>query len=147
MIDCVEALLLHNKLPIVPVAVNNELPQLFVTVTPGADGIAFTVSNAAFEFTDPSLFVHTARYCLLLSVVVTAKENVAVVAPVISVHVVPSGLTCHFTVGAGVPFAADVNVAVTPAHFVWAAGCVVTVGKIPGGFGLLLISRIAVLAC
>ena len=35
----VVAPLLHNKFPVVPVAVNTELPQLFVTVTPGATGI------------------------------------------------------------------------------------------------------------
>ena len=35
----VVAPLLHNKVPVVPVAVNSELPQLFVTVTPGATGI------------------------------------------------------------------------------------------------------------
>jgi len=35
----VVAPLLHNKVPVVPVAVNSELPQLFITVTPGATGI------------------------------------------------------------------------------------------------------------
>ena len=34
--DGVVAALLHNKLPVVPVAVSTELPQLFVTVTVGA---------------------------------------------------------------------------------------------------------------
>jgi hypothetical protein len=32
----VVAPLLHNKVPVVPVAVNTELPQLFATVTIGA---------------------------------------------------------------------------------------------------------------
>ena len=31
--------MLHNNVPVTLVAVNNELPQLFTTVTPGADGI------------------------------------------------------------------------------------------------------------
>src|SRR5213596_4001745 len=43
VIDEVVAPLLHNKEPVNNVAVNVELPQLFTTVTPGADGIAFTV--------------------------------------------------------------------------------------------------------
>ena len=33
--------LLHNKEPVKEPAVNMELPQLFTTVTTGADGIAF----------------------------------------------------------------------------------------------------------
>ena len=41
VIDEVVAPLLHNKEPVNDVAVNIELPQLFSTVTPGADGIAF----------------------------------------------------------------------------------------------------------
>jgi hypothetical protein len=39
VIDVVVAPLLHNKVPVVPVAVNTELPQLLTTDTPGADGI------------------------------------------------------------------------------------------------------------
>ena len=58
--DEVVALLLHNNVPVVPVAVNTELPQLFVTLTPGVEGIALTVKTAAFEFTEPLLLVHTA---------------------------------------------------------------------------------------
>ena len=34
--DDVVAALLHNNVPVVPVAVSTELPQLFVTVTVGA---------------------------------------------------------------------------------------------------------------
>ena len=41
VMDEVVAPLLHNKLPVVPVAVNTELPQLFTTDTPGAGGIVF----------------------------------------------------------------------------------------------------------
>jgi len=40
VIDEVVAPLLHNKEPVNDVAVNIELPQLFTTVTTGADGIA-----------------------------------------------------------------------------------------------------------
>ena len=39
--DEVVAPLLHNKEPVKDVAVNIELPQLFTTVTTGADGITF----------------------------------------------------------------------------------------------------------
>ena len=39
--DEVVAPLLHNKEPVNDVAVNVELPQLFTTVTTGADGITF----------------------------------------------------------------------------------------------------------
>ena len=41
MINEVVASLLHNKEPVKDVAVNIELPQLFSTVTTGADGITF----------------------------------------------------------------------------------------------------------
>ncbi len=72
-----------------------ELPQLFTTVTPGADGIAITVNVAELEITALVLVVHTARYCLLLSPVVAVKVNVPLVAPVISDHLVQFVLTCH----------------------------------------------------
>ncbi len=39
IIDAVVAPLLHNKLPVKPVAVKTELPQLSTTVTTGVDGI------------------------------------------------------------------------------------------------------------
>ena len=57
-------------------------------------GIGFTVNTAALELTVPALFVHTARYCLALSAVVTAKVNVALVAPVIFAQMVPV-IDCH----------------------------------------------------
>ena len=62
VIDEVVAPLLQNNVPVNPVAVNTELPQLFTTVTPGATGVELTVSIAALEFTVPPLFVQTARY-------------------------------------------------------------------------------------
>ena len=91
-------------------------------------GIAFTVNIAALELTVPALLVHTARYCLLLSAAVAANVNVALVAPVIFVHVVPLVLDCHCTVGEGVPLAAELKLAFAPAHLVCDAGCVITVG-------------------
>ena len=41
MIEFVVCPVLHNKDPVKPVAVNNELPQLLATVTVGVEGIAF----------------------------------------------------------------------------------------------------------
>src|SRR5262245_27184013 len=119
--DDVVAPVLHNNAPVVPVAVNTELPQLFVTLTPGVAGVAFTVRTAAFEFTEPLLFVHTARYCLLLSPIVVANDKVLFVAPEIFVQV-PLAFSCHCTVGAGLPVAAEVKLAFAPAHLVCDAG-------------------------
>ena len=47
VIDEVVAPLLHNKEPVKDVAVNVELPQLFSTVTMGADGIVLRSSYTA----------------------------------------------------------------------------------------------------
>ena len=126
VIDAVVAPVLHNNVPVVPVAVNTELPQLFTTLTPGVEGIAFTVKTAAFEFTEPLLLVHTARYCLLLSAKAVANDKVLLVAPEIFVHV-PFVFCCHCTVGAGLPVAAEVKLALAPAHLDCDEGCVVTV--------------------
>ena len=46
IIDAVFAPLLHNKVPVYPLAVNTELPQLFTTVTLGAGGVAFGAAVA-----------------------------------------------------------------------------------------------------
>ena len=125
VIDAVVAPLLHNNAPVVPVAVNTELPQLLVTFTTGVAGIAFTVKTAAFEFTEPLLLVQTARNCLLLSPIAVANDSVLLVAPEIFVQV-PLVFTCHCTVGAGLPVAAEVKLAFAPAHLVCDEGCVVT---------------------
>ena len=53
VIDDVVALLLHNNDPVKLLAVKTELPQLFATVTVGADGIVF---GAAVPL--PGLLVH-----------------------------------------------------------------------------------------
>ena len=104
-------------------------------------GIGFTVNIAAVELTVPELLLHTARYRLLLSAVVTANVNVALVAPVIFVHVVPVGLDCHWTVGVGAPVAAEVKLAFVPAHIAWDAGCVVTAGGTIDPSGLMVTTR------
>jgi hypothetical protein len=129
--EVVVAPLLHNKDPVNEAAVNVELPQLFTTDTPGAAGIAFTVSVAGLELTELVLFVHTARYCLLLSAVVAANVSVPLVAPAIFDQVVPFVLTCHCTVGTGVPLADEIKLALVPAHTDCDNGCVVTVGATP----------------
>ena len=47
--------MLHNKVPVKPVAVNTELPQLSITVTPGVTGVAFGAAVALVnELVHPS---------------------------------------------------------------------------------------------
>ena len=111
-----------------PLAVNTELPQLLVTETDGADGKELTVNTAAVEFTLPAILVHTARYCLLFSADVVVNDNVPDVAPLMLFQVVPLVLSCHCTVGAGLPLAPELKITLSPAHFVCEAGCVVTEG-------------------
>lgn len=118
VIDAVVDPLLHNKIPLKDPAVSTELPQLFTTVTAGDGGIELTVNVAGLEFTEPPLFVHIARYCLLLSAIVAANVNILSIAPLILVQPVPSVLFCHCTVGEGLPSAAALNLALLPAHFV-----------------------------
>lgn len=130
VIDEVVAPVLHNNEPVKPEAVNKELPQLLVTDTIGAPGMGLTVKVAGFEFTEPPLLVHTARYCLLLSPVVTAKVKVLFVAPLMFVQLVPFVLDCHCTEGAGLPLAAELKLTLLPAHFVCETGCVVTDGAV-----------------
>src|SRR6185295_15533978 len=86
-------------------------------------GVGLTVNVAALEFTVAPVFVHAALYCLLLSAVVVANDKVPEVAPLTLVHVPPPFvLTCHCTVGVGVPLAADVKLAFTPAQRVCETG-------------------------
>jgi hypothetical protein len=93
-------------------------------------GTALTVSVAALELTVPPMFVHAARYCLLLSAIVVAKVKVLLVAPLILLQLEPPFvLTCHCTVGAGLPLAAELKLALTLAHLVCEAGWVVTTGN------------------
>ena len=78
MIDEVVAPLLHNKEPVKDVAVNIELPQVFTTVTTGADGIAFGAVT-----TLPEGLVHPFTDCVTVYVpgVVTVMDEV--VAPLL----------------------------------------------------------------
>src|SRR5688572_27382877 len=128
MASVVAPLLHKNVAPAAPVAVSSELPQLLVTDTEGAAGVGLTVNIAALEVAVPAMLVHTARYCLLLSAVAVAKDNVALAAPAIFVQVVPLVLSCHCTVGAGLPLATELKITFNPAHFVCDAGWVVTAG-------------------
>ena len=109
-------------------------------------GIAFTVNIAALLLTVPAVLVHTARYCLLLSAMVVVNDNVAAVAPVIFVQVVPFVLCCHCTVGAGLPLAAELKLTLVPSHFVFEVGWVEINGGVSAAAGLLLISNSDVLA-
>ena len=58
MIEAVVAPVLHNKDPVNDPAVNVELPQLFTTVTAGAD----TCNGAASPL--PGLLVHPFTVCV-----------------------------------------------------------------------------------
>ena len=111
--------------PVVPLAGVYVNTLLLATVAVKAlvrVGIAFTVKVAALELTVPAVLVHTARYCLLLSAIVAVNENVEAVAPATFVQVVPFTLCCHCTVGAGLPFAAELKLILAPSHFVWEDG-------------------------
>src|SRR4030095_8264927 len=123
----VAPLLHENIAPPAPVAVNSELPQLLATEIVGADGMELTVNVAALAVAVPAIFVHTARYCLLLSDDVVVNDMVLLAAPPI-LSQVPLVFTCHCTVGAGPPMAPELNVAISPAHHVCEDGCVVTCG-------------------
>ena len=96
-------------------------------------GLSFlTVNTAALLLAFPQLFVKLARYCLPLSLVVSdGMVNVELVAPEILVKLVPLFvLTCHCTVGAGVPLAVAIKVAVPPTATVCASGCLVIAGGV-----------------
>lgn len=137
--------LLHSNVPPNVTAVNSELPQLFTTLICGAK-IELTVSVAGFELAGPSLFVQTARYCLLLSAAETVKVNVALTAPFISDQVIPSLLVCHFTTGVP-PVALELKLTFAPEQTLWETGCVVIVGGTAVTEMLPLISSNEVLAC
>src|SRR4249920_515164 len=72
--DEVVAPLLHNKEPVKDVAVNVELPQLFTTVTTGADGMSFGVATPL-----PGTLVHPFTVCVTeyVAAVVTVIAEVA----------------------------------------------------------------------
>jgi hypothetical protein len=92
-------------------------------------GDEFTVSAAAVVVAEPALFVNTAWYLLPFMDAVTAvSASVDEVAPLMLANSPPLALTCHCTVGVGLPVAAAVNVALDPAVTVWLTGFVVTTG-------------------
>ena len=78
VIDEVVAPLLHNNEPVNDPAVNTELPQLFTTVTVGADGIAFGAATPL-----PAALVHpfTVWVTVYVPAVVTVIDDV--VAPLL----------------------------------------------------------------
>jgi hypothetical protein len=110
-----------------------EFPAVIV-VTPAVKlviaGGGTTPNAAAVVVALPTVFVKTARYLFPLCAAVTAVEvNVADVAPPTLLNVTPlSVLTCHCTVGAGLPLAAAVKLALLPAVTVWFAGFIVIAG-------------------
>ncbi len=78
-----------------------------------------TVSVAALLVVELTLFVKTARNHLPWSAAVAVNAYVVDVAPPTSVHMPPLFvLTCHCTVGVGVPTAATEKVANRPAFTV-----------------------------
>ena len=131
VIDVEVAPVLHSNEPVNELAVRVELPQLLSTETAGAAGMAFTVSVAELEFTEPTLLVHTARYCLLFNAVVALILKVPLVAPLIFVQLVPLVLSCHCAVGVGLPEAAEVKVTLLPAQTVFEEGWSVIAGNVP----------------
>jgi hypothetical protein len=89
-------------------------------------GAAFTVSVAADVGSLPHSVVKTARYWLPLCDETAVKLSVVPVSPERSLQFDPLlVLTCHWTVGVGVPLAAAVNVAVAPEQTVVFDGLVV----------------------
>jgi hypothetical protein len=76
-------------------------------------GDVSTDSTAALLVADPAVLVNTARYWFPLSPDAAVKLKVVFVAPEISFQLVPPlVLTCHWTVGVGLPVAAAVKLAV-----------------------------------
>jgi len=66
-------------------------------VTDGMDGAAVTLNNAGLLTTLPALFEMATRKRLPLSINETpASRSVETVAPVMSAHVTPSVLDCHW---------------------------------------------------
>ena len=78
-------------------------------------GAKFTVRVAAVVVTLPDALVNTAWYWFpLMDAVVLVIVSVAELAPATSLNAPPFVLTCHCTVGAGLPLAAAVKLAVCP---------------------------------
>lgn len=71
-------------LPVVPLAVNSELPQLFITVTPGETGIALGVAVAL-----PDALMQPPTVCVTVYVAAVVDVIDAVVSPVLQCKFVP----------------------------------------------------------
>jgi len=74
-----------------------------------------TVNVADVVVPVPTELVNTARYRLPFWAAVVVKLNVVEVAPAMLLNAPLPMLTCHCTVGVGLPVAAAVKVAVDPA--------------------------------
>jgi hypothetical protein len=101
-----------------PVSMHRLLLVFWSVTVPegGGGGVAFTVSVAAVVVAVPPEFVNTARYRFPFCDKAVAKLRVVEAAPETLLNVAPpSVLTCHCTVGVGVPVAAAVKLAVWPA--------------------------------
>jgi hypothetical protein len=80
-------------------------------------GFVMMVSTASIVVTFPHEFVKTAWYRYPFMTALALKLNVVLVAPVMSLQVVPpSTLTCHWTASTGDPAHAAVNVTDAPAQ-------------------------------
>ena len=121
MIDVVVAALLHNNAPEKPAAVRTELPQLFATLTVGAEGIVFGA-----EIPEPIALTHPLSVCVTEYVDASVTVIEVVVAallqsndPVVFVAVnkeLPQ-LFVTFTTGAdGIGFGAETPLATGLIH-------------------------------
>jgi hypothetical protein len=114
------------------VAVNDtELPAVTAAFSGCVmiDGAVCTVNVPAFEVAAPTELVNTARYEAPLSPAWAVNVSGELVAPGMSVNVVPPSTDlCHCTDGAGLPDAPAVNDTDAPAVTVALSGCVVTAG-------------------
>ena len=73
--------MLHNKDPVKPVAVNTELPQLSITVTPGVTGVPFGAAVAL-----DSELVHPFTVCDTVYVPAVSTVMASVVSPVLQAN-------------------------------------------------------------
>jgi hypothetical protein len=116
----------------VAAAVNVAVDNAFTAAFTGFSvitGPTVTVSVAAVVVAEPTEFVNTARYWFPFCPAVATKLSVVDVAPATLLNdVPPSVLTCHCTVGVGLPLAAATNVTFDPALTLWLVGFVVTAG-------------------
>ena len=96
-----------------------------------------TVRVAGFVVAVLALFVNTARNRLPWSAAVAVNAYVVDVAPAMFDQLEPLGLTCHCTVGVGVPEADAEKLAEVPAFRVRLPGCAVIDGGPAEGGGVV----------